>query len=376
MINPSQYFNDNDLWDIERLKTHAQENFVYVIESAKYPGYVMLHYMDECQYDNKWSPLSRMARGMILDLKNKYVVAHPFEKFFNLGQMPETSYDTLQALGGFSTAEKLDGSMIICFIGPQGALQFTTKGSFDSEHGVYAATLPMAKEYDSKAFDRYAETGTLMFELVTKRYQIVIDYNKKNYVEGLYLIGYRDDATGQLASPLALDGIAEELRVPRAKTYAFETLDSLIETAKGLPVLEEGYVLRFKDDLLVKVKGNAYLEMHRFISHLSDRNILKAVGNNTADGLAALCPEEYRDEVVGKIAAFKKRIQELSDICYTLFVGAPKETRKAFALWVNASVEKHLRGFLFTLMDGRPLDVEHICRVIEEIDRVDGKTRI
>jgi hypothetical protein len=50
--------------------------------------------------------------------------------------MPETQYETLETLPGFETSEKLDGSLIIAFIDPNtNLLTFTTKGSFDSEHG-------------------------------------------------------------------------------------------------------------------------------------------------------------------------------------------------------------------------------------------------
>ena len=221
-MNPEQYFNINDLWDLERLKQHAQHNNVYVIESARIPNVVMLHYMDAVQYDNLWNTFNRMCRGLILDMKNKKVLAYPFDKFFNLGQMPETSYDNLAALGGFETSEKLDGSMIIAFINPNDdKLTFTTKGSFDSEHGAYANELPLSSNQRVALYE-YATKGTLMFELIAKPFQIVVDYKKKGYAEGLYLIGFRHEISNKLASFNALAGISEELNLPTFKTYSFE----------------------------------------------------------------------------------------------------------------------------------------------------------
>jgi RNA ligase len=377
-VTPEQYIKIHDLWDLERLKAHAQHNSVYVIQTERIPDVVMLHYMDECQYDNKWSTFSRMSRGLILDMKNRKVLAYPFDKFFNLGQMPETSYETLEALKGFETSEKLDGSMIIGFINPNdNKLTFTTKGSFDSEHGAYANALSFTSD-QSRVMRAWAEDGTLMFELIAKQYQIVVDYKKKGYAEGLYLIGYRSNVINhKLASFESLAIIAETLNLPTFKTYEFNGLDQLIALAKDLPVLDEGFVLRFPGDLMVKVKGSAYLAAHRFISHLSDRNILQAVADGTASDLALLAPEEYRQDVLGKIDHFQKRVADLEKECYTYFAEAyPKDNRREFAFWVKANVPSHLKGFVFKLLDGKQVDRKQMFKVLEEIDNIDGRTRI
>jgi hypothetical protein len=165
--------------------------------------------------------------------------------------------------------------------------------------------------------------------------------------------------------------------MPTFKTYSFNGLDQLIALAKDLPVLDEGFVLRFPGDLMVKVKGSAYLAAHRFISHLSDRNILEAVADGTASNLAQLAPEEYRQDVLDKIDHFQKRVADLEKECYTLFSGAPKEgPRKDFAFWVNTNVPSHFRGFLFQLLDGKVVDRKQLFRVLEIVDNIDGRTRI
>jgi len=376
-MNPAQYIKMHELWDIERLKQHAQHNNVYVIQSPKFPDVVMLHYMDAVQYDNLWTTFNRMCRGLILDMKNQRVLAWPFNKFFNLDQMPETKYDKLETLGHFDTSEKLDGSMIIMFRDPNtDKLTFTTKGSLDSEHGQYVNALEFPTGFWLIA-SKYMESGTLIFELISKRFQIVVDYNKKGYEEGLYLIGYRDHISGRLAGFNEVGKIANDLGVNTFQRYQFDSLDRLLEVTDALPVLEEGFVLRFEDDLMVKVKGKAYLAAHRFISHLSDRNILEAVAEGTATNLATLAPEEYRQDVLDKIDHFNKRVTELENTCYTLYSDAPKTgLRKDFALWVNANVPSHFKGFMFQLLDQKPVNRKHMCKVLEEIDNIDGRTRI
>ena len=376
-MTPEQYITDNNLWDLEQLKIHAQQHSVYVIQSVRIPDVVMLHYMDAVQYDNLWTSFNRMCRGLILDLKNHKVLAYPFDKFFNLGQMPETNYEALSTLGGFETSEKLDGSMIIGFINPNdNKLTFTTKGSFDSEHGAYANQLPLTSQQQQDIYS-YTLHGTLMFELITKHFQIVVDYKKKGYEEGLYLIGYRYDISGKLASFTDLAEIATSLNLPTFKQFEFNGLDQLIALAQDLPVLDEGYVLRFPNDLLVKVKGTAYLAAHRFISHLSDRNILEAVSDGTADNLAGLAPEEYKQDVLDKIAHFKKRVVELEETCYNYYEQIPKGlSRKDFAEQVNKNVSNTFKGFMFHLFDGKIIDRKLMFKKLEEIDNIDGRTRI
>lgn len=376
MTNPSQYFKENDLWDMDRLRQCAEHNLVKIITSARFPGTVMLHYSEDAAWDKAWSTFARMCRGLIVHIPTQQVLAWPFEKFYNMEEMPETSYDHLKSLGRFQTTEKLDGSMIIGFIEPlDDKLTFTTKGSFDSEHGVYANALPFTPD-QLKVMRAYAEYGTLVFELITKRYQIVVDYKKKGYEEGLYLIGYRHNVSHQLASTNELAAIAKVFNVPTFKTYSFDSLDKLIETAKDLPVLDEGYVLRFDGDLLVKIKGTAYLKAHRFISQLSDRHLLEATAEGISKEMIELAPEEYRQEVVDKIVYFQKRVSELEIICYTRFNEAPKGSRKEFALWIIANVESHLKGFLFQLFDAKPVDRKQMYKVLGEIEHVDGRTRI
>src|SRR5258708_3534553 len=156
MISPKEYLDTNDLWDLEKLKLHAQERFVYVITSEKFPDVVMLKYMDECQYDNKWSDFSRLCRGLILDLRNKVVLAHAYNKFFNLDQVSEVSYDILKSSGIFEASEKLDGSCCILYVVPSTKeYRFTTTGSLESEHGEYATSIMPSVLKDSMLIDKY-----------------------------------------------------------------------------------------------------------------------------------------------------------------------------------------------------------------------------
>lgn len=372
IISPYGYFQDHDLYDIDRLKAHAQEHSVYVIQSPRYPDLAMLHYMDECQYDNKWSDFSRMCRGLIVDLKAKTIIAYPFNKFFNLGQMPETQFDVLQWKGHFTVTEKLDGSMLILFRDPvTGENRFTTKGSFDSEHGLFAtANMPEILK-DPK----WTSEGTFIFELIEKKFQIVVDYAKKGYPYGLYLIGFRWMDSRFVSYP-ELVAIAKEMGVQVPHEYAFLSLDSLVKSAETLTVLDEGYVLRYKDDFLVKVKGTEYIRVHRFISRLSDKNLIESLKTGDADLLIDLAPEEYRADIVTKIALYRETAGSIEKQIMGIFENAPKGSRKEFALWVLALPNHDFRPALFTLFDNKPLQNAWLFDSVGKLLQVSSETKI
>lgn len=374
-MKPQEFFDLNGLWDLGKLKQFAQDNSVYCIQSPKYPNLVMLHYLDDCQWNNIWTEFSLMSRGLIVDLETKVIVAHPFNKFFNMGQVPETSYENLKGKIPFEVSEKLDGSMIIVFRNPRtGELATTSKGSFDSQHGAYALQfLPEVLKTCGNLVDNY----TFIFELISPKFQIVIDYKKKvGYPEGLYLIGIRDKTSEEDWSYSSVQKWAETFGVPTFKRYKFDSLDSLIETSKTLPVLEEGYVIRFNDGLRVKIKGPEYLRVHKFLSKLSDKYLIEALISGDDKILIDLAPEEYRQDIVDKIALYVKIKGETITECDALLTRAEKGTRKEFAFWVRANVRKPLWAFMFNVYDNKQLKDAELFRWIGEQEKVSATTRI
>ena len=66
-------------------------------------------YTSKCVYDEAWTDITVLARGLILDLADRRIVATPFPKFFNIGEGGRTIPDL-----PFETFEKLDGSLADC----------------------------------------------------------------------------------------------------------------------------------------------------------------------------------------------------------------------------------------------------------------------
>jgi hypothetical protein len=91
-------------------------------------------YTNGCRFENRWDSFSLMARGLILDPAARRVVATPFPKFFNFGEVIPTLPDE-----PFEVTEKIDGSLGIVFH-HGGRWQVATKGRLSSEQALWATS--------------------------------------------------------------------------------------------------------------------------------------------------------------------------------------------------------------------------------------------
>lgn len=352
MKNITSYFIEHDLFTESKLIDHCERNLVRISKTVKYPHLRILHYLEEAHREKTWTNFSRRCRGLIVDLKNKKILAYPFEKFFNMDEMPETSYNTLKEKGAFEASEKLDGSMGIFYFDKElGEFRIATKGSLDSEQAQWANQNIPALICSQRLVENY----TLVFEIISNRHRIVIDYRKKGYPEGLYLVGVRHLKSENMLPYKEVVAFAKEYDLKVTNTYEFNTLDEIIDSIKGMDYNSEGYVLNF-DGLRVKIKSMDYLKVHRFLSRLSGKNILEALIVGEEKDIVDLAPEEYIEEIKKTVLGYKNRaLADIESLC-TLFASAPKETRKEFAIWVMSTVDPMKKAFMFSLFDGKLLD--------------------
>jgi RNA ligase len=169
---------------LEFVKQHGPEREAYrqlghvraVIEGE----YLLLNYTPEAAYERSWTAVERVSRGLIIHWPTATLAARPFEKFFNLGEMPETTIDNLPT-EGLEVTVKLDGSLAIGYWHGQ-QYRIATRGSFNSEQAQWATAF-INRNWDTSQFPR---DTTLLFEIIYPQNQIVINYRGE---EALYLIG-------------------------------------------------------------------------------------------------------------------------------------------------------------------------------------------
>jgi RNA ligase len=307
-------------------------------------GLVILNYTRECQFLRAWDEVTLCCRGLIVDTRTWEVAAWPFVKFFNVNERPETQLELLPR-EPFDVYEKLDGSMGILFRGPEG-LAIASRGSFTSEQ----ARRGTAMLHRLSGVQQIPEHLTFLFEIIYPENKSVVQYP----FQGLVLLAAFDRRTGEELPWPQVSEWAQQLGCRTPQVFPFDSLESVLASRAALPADVEGYVLRFASGLRVKLKGDAYLQLHRVIWGLSEKRVREALETGTYTELLREVPEEFHAEVEKLAAGFHEQARVLETEVRRLFEQSPRGAdRKTFALWVQVNVHAPLRGALFQLLDGR-----------------------
>jgi hypothetical protein len=237
-----------------------------------YPNLVQLKY-DQIN-SNLADPVVRQCRGLILDEnRDWHIVARPFDKFFNFGELHADTIDWSTA----TVQEKLDGSLMILYW-YENTWRVATSGTPDAMGEV--SGYPMTFQslfWDIWAKKRYSlplehnRHLTFMFELTSPYNRIVV----KHETATLRLIGARDNVSG-LEKPARNYVLWDQVR-----TYAPSYARSFTELQKTFdsidPVRQEGFVVVDKQFNRVKVKHPGYVALHHMRSNLSPKRVLEVV---------------------------------------------------------------------------------------------------
>ncbi len=200
-------------------------------------------------------PLTKEARGIIIDLKTLSVVCWPFTKFGNHFESYVDDIDWNSA----RVQEKIDGSIIKLWNDGE-KWRFSTNKMITPDEKFSIAIEKAAKDID---FSVLSPDNTYILELVSPLTQVVIAYPETKF----YHTGTRNNKTGQ--------EIQEDIGLPEPKEFACKSLEECVAMAgrlnKGKTVDEEGYVVVDKDYHRIKVKSPVYVQMH----HLTEKGSKK-----------------------------------------------------------------------------------------------------
>lgn len=305
------------------------------------------NYTEKATFDKAWwSPWVQLCRGLIIDDATHEVLAQPWPKFFNYSEFGDAYLWDLDA--SVEVTDKIDGSLGILYWW-QGEPHIATRGSFESEQAKHATAL-----YRKWYHGRWAplSTNTYLFEIVYPSNRIVVDYGDQ---DDIVLLGAVDRATERLLSPTECTGWPG----PRTTVLQARTLREALALKPRKNA--EGVVIRFTGyDMMVKVKQEDYIALHRLVTGLSERTVWEWMGDPHRPDLVSQMPEEFGPwilEVGGRLkteanlirrSARKEFLKILTDIGG--YRQDDRENRKAFA--VNA-VKSPYVSLLFMLYDKR-----------------------
>jgi RNA ligase len=293
--------------------------------------------------------IRRECRGIIFDTATGAIIRRPFHKFFNVNEREETQDHAIDLSRPHAILEKLDGSMIAPFIVNGQMIWGTKMGATDVAKPVeeFIARNP---EYITFADEAIDSGWTPIFEWCSRKQRIVLDY----FDDQLVLTGLRNMNTGVYALHGNLEAIGQAYAIPVVR--AFEPQSDMMEFIEHVRYLEdlEGFVVRFSDGHMVKLKCQWYVQIHKAKEAiLQDRNIVELILDERLDDVKAHLPQEDRD----RLALFEYEINTaILDRVYIVDndVTAYREEgvdRKTFALEYAPKFDPFTRALVFKNFD-------------------------
>jgi len=346
-----ELFSIDAFWDL------VDEGYIRLQVHPDFPELRIANYAEKTVFDRNWTPETRASRGLIFNIDNGDVLARPFPKFFNYGEVnaPELRPDM-----EVWASDKMDGSLGVIYVTPAGGVAVATRGSFASDQARHA-TRVLNQKYPEwvRAWKRsLSGIVTPLVEIIYPENRIVCDYGE---TDDLVLLGWIGVNEGNYvpANMGDWDG-------PRAQSFDYDNLSQALAApprpgAEGLVL----YVPEIHD--WVKVKQGDYIELHRIVTGLNARRVYEALrGGQTVEEICAPLPDEFHSFVRDVAEYLETKVQERFQYVVATFdyienylwdlrelkQGDPG-FRKEFAMLAKESRDT---GLLFALLDDRPIN--------------------
>ena len=316
---------------IDALEEMISSGYVKMTKHPERSLYIY-NYTAKAQYEYMWNEVTMLCRGLILDEQFE-IVARPFTKFFNYGEVPDQQIPSLP----FEVYDKMDGSLGILYWWSDRPY-IATRGSFMSEQAIKANEL-LHNKY-ANCIDKLDKSKTYLFEIIYPENRIVIDYGHK---EELVLLAIVDIASG-IETPMT------DVGFPVVKRY--DGLNDL-QAIRELQIEDkEGFIIRFVNGFRVKIKFAEYVRLHRIITQVSSKTIWEHLRDNlTMNELLEKVPDEFYNWVRTTIDDFWYEYRNIEAEAKAEY--KELEDRKATAFYFLTC--KH-HPILFKMYEKRPYD--------------------
>lgn len=250
----------------------------------------------------KWLDIEKAARGLVLEKQTGRVIARPFVKFFNYGELAIDKEVKNSDIANVTYKE--DGSLGIVFE-YNGEWWVVTHGSLSSDQGIKATEI--LRRYDTSVLDsRY----TYMVEIIYPENRIVTNYGD---AEGLILLGVLANRVLDRNIPQShIDEVKEKVFV-LVSEYSSRVEFNLTNQNVIQEIVDycdsqtdfnfEGVVVMLKDGRRMKFKTKEYLSVHRCRFAVSEEKVLDLMINSpeTLIQWKETLPNEFFEEVDGMV---------------------------------------------------------------------------
>ena len=359
------------------LITHISE-VEHIVQSrdefiiAEREGYKVVNYI-VCMEDtfppvlDRDDALRRELRGIVFN-ENGDVISRRLHKFFNVNEREETQIHNIDISEPHMILEKLDGSMVTPI--PIGdAFRWATKMGVTETSMLAEEFVVDHPEYDDLARFCHEEGVTPIFEYMSRKNRIVVDYPE----ERLVLLALRDTFSGDYISYKSMQQLGERYCIDVVKTYpgTIESMKHLIDETRGVEGIE-GWILRFNNGHMVKVKSEWYVNLHRTKDAIRyERNLVTLILNDQLDDIKAFMLEEDLKRVEVYHHNFRSDVAAFIDRVLNSLAESNLLSRKDYAL-DSKNENPVIRSMVFKFWDDYRVEVEGQLRpkIRDEVLRV------
>ena len=315
---------------------------------AEKEGYTVINY-NVMMADTFDCNIRRECRGIIFDTETGEILRRPFHKFFNVNEREETQDHVVDLSRPHAILEKLDGSMIAPFRVDRQTIWGTKMGATDVAKPVeeFVKNNPVYADF---ALGLLTGECTPIFEWCSRKQRIVLDYKE----DRLILTGIRENVSGEYWTHTEMCEYAEIFGIPVVRQFEPQTdMKAFLDYVRDLEDLE-GFVVRFDDGHMLKLKCHWYLQIHKAKEAiLQDRNIVELILEEHLDDVKAHLPAEDRD----CLTQFENEINhDIGDRVYMIhndltWLKEEGIDRKTFALEHASNYDQFTRAIMFKNFD-------------------------
>lgn len=300
------------------------------------------NYSRTTQYERLWDDITLQCRGLVTNSKGE-IVSRCFKKFFNMEEL-ETSQIPNES---FEVTEKMDGQLGLLFWYEDEWI-FASRGSFTS---VYAEKgKQLLEKYDYKKLSPY---NTYIFEIIFKEGRIVCRYD----FEDIILIGCINIPIGYELD-IHDDAFDNPAGFKVVKKYNgindFKVLKTMV--AKDA----EGYVVKFRSGLRMKIKGEEYCRLHSIVTNISSRDVWRHLKEGKSiDDLLQDVPDEFDNWVRSQATMFREMFALTNLQCqikYDKEIRPIEDTSRKEVAMKILTFDKSLQPIFFHIYDRKNYD--------------------
>ncbi len=237
--------------------------------------------------------IRRECRGILFN-KDGSIMMRRLHKFFNVNERDETQASEIDFTRHHVILEKLDGSMITPVVF-NGSIRWGTKmGITDVSMGAELFVANNTR-YEDLARDCISRGMTPVFEWCSRKQRIVIDYPQ----DRLVLIAIRHNWNGEYVNYKDLQewGAEYNIEVVRAYEGTAANMAALVAETRETEGME-GWIIRFDDGEMHKVKGDWYCRIHKTKDNITmEKNVIELIVNDKLDDTKSFMLEEDRHRV-------------------------------------------------------------------------------